>query len=92
MSLDQTTLDSLRIDRDAPSRPASGARGWIVGLVLVAAVASAGAYWLLRQQPVEVELATAMAAPAISGGASAGAAVLNASGYVGARREATVSA
>jgi len=92
VSFDQNTLDSLKIDRDAPSRPSSGARGWIVSLVLAAVVSAAGAYWFLRERPIEVELATAAAAPAANGGAPAGAAVLNASGYVVARREATVSA
>jgi len=92
VSFDQNTLDSLKIDRDAPSRSQSGARGWIVSLVLAAVVSAAGAYWFLRERPIEVELATAAAAPAANGGAPAGAAVLNASGYVVARREATVSA
>ncbi|HSC16180.1 MAG TPA: efflux RND transporter periplasmic adaptor subunit [Gammaproteobacteria bacterium] len=92
MSFDQSTLDSLKIDRNAPSRPSGGARGWIVALVLVVVAGGAGAYWLFREKPIEVELATAVAAPAASAGASAGAAVLNASGYVVARREATVSA
>ena len=92
MSLDQNTLDSLKIDRGAPSRPSGGARGWIVALVLVGVAGIAGAYWLLRERPIEVELATAVAAPGSSAGAPAGAAVLNASGYVVARREATVSA
>ena len=93
MSLDQRTLDSLKIDRDAPSRESSSARGWIIALVLVAAVAVGAGYWFfLREQPIEVELATAVAAPAAAGGAAPGTAVLNASGYVVARREATVSA
>ena len=92
MSLDQNTLDSLKIDRGAPSRSSGSARGWIVALVVVAVAGGAGAYWLLGEQPIEVELATAVAAPAATGGAPAGAAVLNASGYVVARREATVSA
>jgi RND family efflux transporter MFP subunit len=92
VSFDQQTLDSLKIDRDAPSRPSSGARGWIVALVLAGVVSAAGAYWFLHDRPLEVELATAVAAPAATGGAPAGAAVLNASGYVVARREATVSA
>ncbi len=92
MSFDQNTLDSLKIDRAAPGRPSSAARGWIVALALVAAVAAGAGYWLfLREQPIKVELATAVAAPAGGGGAQA-AAVLNASGYVVARREATVSA
>ena len=92
MSFDQNTLDSLKIDRDAPSRSSAGARGWIVTLVLVAVIGATGAYWVLRERPIEVQLATAAAAPAANGGAPAGAAVLNASGYVVARREATVSA
>jgi RND family efflux transporter MFP subunit len=91
VSFDQSTLDSLKIDRDAPRGNSRGARGWIVALVIVAAAGGVGAYWLLREQPIQVELATAVAAPAASGGAPAGAAVLNASGYVVARREATVS-
>jgi RND family efflux transporter MFP subunit len=91
VSPDQSTLDSLKIDRGAPSREASGARGWIVALVLLAAVAAAAGYWFLRERPIEVELATAVAVPAGGGDAQA-AAVLNASGYVVARREATVSA
>jgi RND family efflux transporter MFP subunit len=92
VSLDQSTLDSLKIDRGAPSRASGSARGWIVAGVLLVVAGGAGAYWLLREQPIEVELATAVAAPAVSAGAPAGAAVLNASGYVVARREATVSA
>jgi RND family efflux transporter MFP subunit len=92
VSFDQSTLDSLKIDRAAPPRAAGGARGWLVALVIVVVAGSAGAYRLLRERPIEVELATAVAAPAARGGASTGSAVLNASGYVVARREATVSA
>jgi len=78
VSFDQSTLDSLKIDRDAPSRASGGARGWIVALVIVAVAGAGGAYWLLRERPIEVELATAVAAPVAGGGAQAGAAVLNA--------------
>jgi RND family efflux transporter MFP subunit len=91
VSLDQHTLDSLKIDRDASPREATGARRWAVALALVVLVAGALATWFLRAQPIEVELATAVAAPG-GNGAAAAAAVLNASGYVVARREATVSA
>jgi RND family efflux transporter MFP subunit len=91
VSLDQRTLlDSLKIERDAPRAP-SAARRWIVAVVVLAVAAAGAGYWLLRERPIEVELATAVAAPAGAGGAQA-AAVLNASGYVVARREATVSA
>jgi len=93
VSFDQSTLDSLKIDRSAASRGSSPSRGWIVALVLVAVAAVGAGYWFfLRERPIEVELATASAAQASRDGAAARAAVLNASGYVVARREATVSA
>ena len=80
------TLDDLRIERspklDAPRRtlPIMIA---IVGLVLVAA----GAWWLTR--PTAIEVRTAMAREVTS--AAGDRTVLNASGYVTARRDATVS-
>jgi RND family efflux transporter MFP subunit len=89
MSFDQNALDSLRIDR-APetSRPSgqSSLYKWFIGGVLVLALI-AGGYALLRDNSLEVETATAVASSSSSGGA----AVLNASGYVVARRQATVS-
>ena len=88
MSPDQHSLDSLKIDRGAP-RPAGSSRAlfWVLGVVLVAA--GAAGWWFLRERPIEVEVATAVAAP--SGESPRAAAVLDASGYVVARREATVS-
>lgn len=87
MSFDQNALDSLRIQRNA--EPANAGRGnvhkWLIAAVLLVA-AAAGAYALLRDDAIEVETATAVAASS-----SGGAAVLNASGYVVARRQATVS-
>ena len=47
----------------ADREPASG-RSWLVGIVLVAVVAAGVAWWSIREQPIEVELATAAAAPA----------------------------
>ncbi len=62
---------------------------WIVGAVIVLALIAAGAaFYALRGQAVEVQAATAIA-PAAAGDS---AAVLQATGYVVARREATVSA
>jgi RND family efflux transporter MFP subunit len=89
MSFDQNALDSLRIERDpAPSNKGPNrVYKWFLAAVLAIA-AIAGAYALLRDGAIEVETATAVAAPAAGGG---GAAVLNASGYVVARRQATVS-
>jgi RND family efflux transporter MFP subunit len=89
MSFDQKALDSLRIERNAePANPgpARGVYKWfIAGVLALAAIAAA--YALLRDPVVEVETATAVAASSGSGGG----AVLNASGYVVARRQATVS-
>jgi RND family efflux transporter MFP subunit len=89
MSFDQNALDSLRIERTPEPAP-SGSKGlykWFLAAVLLLAIV-AGAYALLRDNAIEVEAATAVAAPSGGGGAS----VLNASGYVVARRQATVSA
>ncbi len=88
MSPDQHSLDSLKIDRAAP-RPAGGSRAllWVLGVIVVAGAAAG--WWFLRERPIEVEVATAVAAP--SGESPRAAAVLDASGYVVARREATVS-
>ncbi|HEY0178651.1 MAG TPA: biotin/lipoyl-binding protein, partial [Dokdonella sp.] len=81
-------LHELRIDR---SETRGGARAAVgVGallVVLLAALAGGAVWWLHGGRAVEVEAATA-AAP--SGGTAA--AVLQATGYVTARREATVSA
>ncbi len=82
-------LKELRIDRDAPVDAApSRLRLWLaVGAALVVAIGLA-AWFLTRARPAEVTTATARAMPATSGGAS----VLDATGYVTARRQATVSA
>jgi len=79
-------LAALRIER-APDR-SIGRRwaGWTL-LVLVLLAGSLGAWaWTTRERPVAVKVATA-----IERASGAQAAVLNASGYVTARRRATVS-
>jgi RND family efflux transporter MFP subunit len=79
-------LAALRIQRD-PEQPGPGR--WL-GWVLVAALlvgASGGAWvWATREPPIEVDVAAATERPA-----GTQATVLNASGYVTARRRATVS-
>jgi len=78
-------LAALRIERP-PERPA---RRWVLWLIvlIVAGAAGAAAYpWLTRERPIEVETATVTARAA-----GAQAAVLNAAGYVTARRRATVA-
>jgi RND family efflux transporter MFP subunit len=88
MSFDRNALESLRIERAAESEEtgSSNVFKWLIAAVLALA-AVAGAYALLRDNAVEVETISAVAAT----GGSISAAVLNASGYVVARRQATVS-
>src|SRR4051812_46992401 len=77
-------LDDLRIHRDE-ERP--GRRIWL-WVVLALLVVGAIAGFVLRPRPPVVRVATA----AQAGGTNAGpATVLNATGYVTARRQATVS-
>jgi HlyD family secretion protein len=87
MSLPKARLDDLRIQRGAKPEPSS--RVWFVlGALLLVAAAGAAFWWFNRPKAIQVRTVLARAA------ASAGAerTVLNASGYVTARRAATVSA
>jgi RND family efflux transporter MFP subunit len=84
-------LGQLRIDRGAPPPPARiGPRTWIIAAALVVAALAATAAWLALRTPA---LATVHTATAQSiGGGDGGTSVLDATGYVTARRQATVSA
>jgi RND family efflux transporter MFP subunit len=87
MSSPNPTLDDLRIKR----RPESGraSKVWLtVAVIVVAVVVAAAVLWRGRAEAVEVRTVPARAVS--SGGAER--TVLNASGYVTARRQATVSA
>ena len=79
-------LASLRIDKSARG---GGGRGAliVVGLLLLA-VAAGVVYWARREPVVEIRTAEAAVRTGAAGAANA---VLNASGYVTARRRATVS-
>ena len=84
-------LQELRIDRSAGAEESSLWRGWRLAVVLALlclAGAAVAAFMLLRAPRFEVEAAVAVA-PSAGGGSSA---ILQATGYVTARREATVSA
>ncbi len=89
MNASAELLKELRIDRKAPPPPAPRRWPWIVA-VLVVLLALAVAAWALlaRAKPVEVSTAPVVAI----GQGSASSSVLDASGYVVARRMATVSA
>ena len=79
-------LAALRLERE-PDHPPTAA-GWDGSLLVLFLVAGGfGAWrWISRERPVEVETAAVSYAQA-----GAQAAVLNATGYVTARRRATVS-
>jgi RND family efflux transporter MFP subunit len=88
MALDQNALNSLRIERSPPPSSDNSARGKYLAYALIAAVvAGAGWWWLAGNQAVEVALTEATSTR--NGGPGT---VLDASGYVVARRQATVSA
>jgi len=85
MSPDKQTLEELRIDRR--TAPNSRRRPWlaVVGLVAIAVVA--GTVWCLNR-PKAAVVRTILVQETASGGQKT---LLNASGYVTARRQATVS-
>ncbi len=80
-------LSALKIDR-APDVPGPARRvvGWVLALVLLAGAGGALWWWFTRERPLEVQVGQVTARAA-----GTQAAVLNASGYVTARRRATVS-
>jgi len=83
-------LEQLRIDRGSPERGGIP-RAWVLAAVAAAVVlagAAAALWWLKGGPRFPVDVATAE--PPAHGGAAT--AILQATGYVTARREATVSA
>ena len=86
MSTPAPRLDDLRIERSSSTDSARKAVPVVIVILALAVVAAGVAWWVLRPKAIEVRTAAARdAAP------GAGRTVLNASGYVTARREATVS-
>ena len=85
--MEKSTLDQLRIER-APEKAAPGfSKTWLFIVVLLLLAASAGYYyWFEHDSSLEVRTVAAKALRS-----EAAATVLNASGYVTARRQATVS-
>ncbi len=78
-------LDGLRIDKQA--REGRRFPVWLVAVIVVLAAFSVGLWlWLRAARPIEVATAAVQEV-----GGTAGSTVLNASGYVTARRQATVS-
>ena len=83
-------LNQLRIDRSEP--PSSGGQGkwWATGIAVIV-IAASGVWYLMRPTGVPITTAVAQAVAGGGSGAAAGASLLDASGYIVARRRATVS-
>ena len=79
-------LSALRIEREPLDARSGGWVKWVVLLIVLAAAGGGAWYFLTRERPVQVE-----AASVSERAAGTQASVLNASGYVTARRRATVS-
>ena len=85
MSPEKSTLDTLRIDRSPAGEGRSGG-WWLAIFVLAIVLGLAWIWWRHAHRPVEVRTVTVQASRA-----NGSRTVLNASGYVTARRQATVS-
>ncbi|HWX11116.1 MAG TPA: efflux RND transporter periplasmic adaptor subunit [Trinickia sp.] len=85
-------LRQLRIDRDkrVPEETRAPHWWWIAGILGLLIVLGAGSYVWLRTAVPAVKVVVAR--PVSAGTGAAGASILDASGYVVARRQATVSA
>jgi RND family efflux transporter MFP subunit len=86
MDARKPTLDDLRIERPDKPKPRSG-KGLVISLALVAVLGGGATWWKLRPRAIVVQTVVAQALAANGPERT----VLNASGYVTARREATVS-
>jgi len=79
-------LSALRIEREPLDTGGGRWVKWVVLLLILGGAGGAAWYWLSRERPVEVEVVAVS-----ERAAGTQASVLNASGYVTARRRATVS-
>jgi len=89
--IDANLLNSLRIGGEEREAESAGVPRWVwivLAVVVVLAAAGGGAWWWFAGRPVEVRTAAALAP---GGDAASGGAILQATGYVTARRQATVS-
>jgi HlyD family secretion protein len=87
MSQSQPRLDDLRIERSSQTVSPKRTTPVVIAVIIAVLVALA-AWWAMRPKALEVRTAVAREVVSAPGAART---VLNASGYVTARREATVS-
>ena len=86
MSTDKTTLERLRIHRDAPRARTSP--GWVAPAIAGVLILGGVFWWWSSHRAAVLEVETIVAHAQAEGGQTT---LLNASGYVTARRAATVS-
>ncbi len=87
MASDKHTLDALKIHR--PAAAARSRTPWLIATIIALLVVGLVAWWLMRPKAIAVRTAMARAVAMENGGSAR--TLLNASGYVTARRAATVS-
>lgn len=92
MSASADLLKELRIDRNRPAPPSGPGRGLIVGAIVLVLLLAAVAGWFVFGRNAGVQVRTAAVTAIGAGSGGAGASVLDATGYIVARRIATVSA
>lgn len=87
--MEKQAIDGLRIRREPGDGARRGRAAWVIGAILLALGAAGIGYGVWRYQGSTIQVRTVLA---LEGSGNSGAAVLlNASGYVTARRQATVS-
>jgi RND family efflux transporter MFP subunit len=82
-------LQQLRIDRGSALVRSGNGRVWLAAAAVMVAAAALAAWWWTRPGAVRVHVVAAQAIA--GGGAAAAGSILDASGYVVARRQATVA-
>jgi RND family efflux transporter MFP subunit len=83
-------LNQLRIDRSQPPSSDGHGKWWATGIAVLIIAASA-IWYLTRPTGIPITTAVAQAVAGSASGASAGSSLLDALGYIVARRRATVS-
>jgi hypothetical protein len=84
-------LNQLRIDRSEPPSSGGHSKWWATALAVIV-IAATGVWYLIRPTGFAVTTAVAQALPNGASAANSATTLLDASGYIVARRRATVSA